>query len=211
VKEIRSGIRHALALPLLYDAFQVAVGAYAWRKRALQQYVFSAIPQNGKLIDIGCGTAEILKYLPTGIEYIGFDRNPAYIEQAKANYAGSPNASFFCEELSPDFPLEGRPADVVLALGLVHHLDDKQTLDLMTLAQKKLGSKGFLLTLDPLFEPEQSALASYIISKDRGTAVRTEPEYLALASKVYPNVELFVDRNPLRIPYTGIVMKCSLA
>jgi SAM-dependent methyltransferase len=211
VKEVRSGIRHALALPWLYDSFQIVVGAYAWRKKALQQYVFSTIPQSGKLIDIGCGTAEILKYLPDGIEYIGFDRNPAYIEQAKSSYVNLPNARFFCEELSPDFQLEGRPADVVLALGLIHHLDDKQTLDLLKLAKKMLGPNGFLLTLDPLFEPEQSAAARYIISKDRGMAVRTKPEYQSLASNVYTKVELFVDRDPLRIPYTGIIIKCSMS
>lgn len=80
MKEIRSGIRHALALPWVYDTFQNLVGAYSWRDRALQRFVSPAIPQNGKLIDIGCGSAEVVRFLPKGVEYIGFDRNPAYIQ-----------------------------------------------------------------------------------------------------------------------------------
>jgi SAM-dependent methyltransferase len=205
--EIRSGIRHALALPWLYDTFQKLVGAYAWRKRVLQQFVSSDTAQNGKLIDIGCGTAEALKFLPTGIEYIGFDRNPVYIQQARERYRHL-NAKFYCEELSPDFSMNGSPANVVLALGLIHHLDDAQTLDLLRLAKKMLGASGFLLTLDPIFEPQQSSLARYIISRDRGTAVRTELAYKELALQVFSEVEVFIDRNPLHIPYTGIVMKC---
>jgi SAM-dependent methyltransferase len=207
MKEIRSGIRHSLALPWVYDTFQKLVGAYTWRDRAIQRFVSPAITEDGKLIDIGCGTAEAVKYLPRGVEYIGFDRNPAYIHQALERY-GHLNAIFHCEELSLDYSMNGSPADVVLALGLIHHLDDMQTLDLLRLAKKLLGPGGFLLTLDPVYEPQQSLLARYIISKDRGTAVRTELAYKELALQECSNVEVFIDRNPLRIPYTGIVMKC---
>lgn len=207
MNEIRSGIRHSLALPWIYDTFQKLVGAYTWRDRAIQRFVSPAIPQNGKLIDIGCGTAEAVRYLPRVVEYIGFDRNPAYIHQARERY-GHLNATFHCEELSLDFSMNGSPADAVLALGLIHHLDDVQTLDLFRLAKKLLGPGGFLLTLDPVYDPKQSSLARYIISKDRGTAVRTELAYKELALRECSRVEVFIDRNPLRIPYTGIVMKC---
>jgi SAM-dependent methyltransferase len=208
LNEVRSGIRHTLARPWVYDTFQRLVGAYSWRKNAIQKFVASSIPQTGKLIDIGCGTAEVLSYLPNGVEYIGFDRNPDYILKAKEKYSHL-NATFYCEELSLDFPFSGFPADVVLALGLVHHLDDTQTLDLLRLAKKILSPTGILLTLDPVFEPEQSMLARYIISKDRGTAVRKEMAYKELALQVFPNVKVNIDKNPLRIPYTGIVMVCS--
>jgi SAM-dependent methyltransferase len=150
------------------------VGAYSWRDRALQRFVTPAIPQNGKLIDIGCGTTEAVRFLPKSVEYIGFDRNPAYIQQARERYGHLNATTFHCEELSLNFSMNGSLADVVLALGLIHHLDDMQTLDLLRLAKKILGPSGFLLTLDPVYDQQQSSLARYIISKDRGTAVRTE-------------------------------------
>ncbi|PPC91895.1 MAG: hypothetical protein CTY34_02165 [Methylobacter sp.] len=207
MKEVRTGLRHILALPWIYDTFQTLVGAYSWRDTAIKTFVSSEIPEHGKLIDIGCGTAEAVKFLPESVEYIGFDRNPAYIEKAKERY-GHLNATFFCEELSLDFTMDPASADVVLALGLIHHLDDNEVLDLLSLAKKLLKPGGFLLTLDPLYEHQQSYLARYIISKDRGTAVRTELAYKQLVMKVCSKVDIFVDRSPLRIPYTGIVMKC---
>ncbi len=207
MEEIRSGFRHILAMPWVYDTFQTMVGAYSWRDAVLKRFVSTSIPANGKLIDIGCGTAEAVQFIPKGVTYIGFDRNPAYIEQAKKRY-GHLNASFRCEELSLDYVMEGIPADVVLALGLVHHLDDEQTLNLFRLAKRLVKPGGFLLTLDPLYEPEQSWLAKFIISQDRGTAVRTEVEYKDLALSVCEKVEIYPDRSPLNIPYTGIVMKC---
>lgn len=207
MEEIRSGIRHALALPWLYDTFQKVVGAYAWRDRVLQKFVTKSIPPNGKLIDIGCGTAEAVKFLPKGVEYIGFDRNPDYIKKAQQRF-GHLNAVFHCEELSTSYLVKGSPADVVLALGIIHHLDDAQTINLLKLAKKLLGKSGFLLTLDPVFDSQQSSFAKYIISKDRGTAVRMELAYKELALQVFSRVEVFVDPDPLYVPYTGIVMKC---
>ena len=190
MKEIRYGIRHALALPWIYDTFQKLVGAYSWRSRVLSRFVSKAIPPNGKLIDIGCGTAEAIKFLPHGVEYIGFDRNPIYINKARKRFKHL-HAVFHCEELSPNFILSGSPADVILALGLIHHLDDNQT-------------------LDPVFDSQQTSVARYIISKDRGTAVRTESAYKQLALQVFSRVEVTIDQDPLYIPYTGIAMKCYL-
>lgn len=207
MKEIRYGIRHALALPWIYDTFQKLVGAYSWRSRVLSRFVSKAIPPNGKLIDIGCGTAEAIKFLPHGVEYIGFDRNPIYINKARKRFKHL-HAVFHCEELSPNFILSGSPADVILALGLIHHLDDNQTLDLFRLAKKLMKKSGFLLTLDPVFDSQQTSVARYIISKDRGTAVRTESAYKQLALQVFSRVEVTIDHNPLYIPYTGIAMKC---
>lgn len=206
--EIRDGIRHALASARIYGLFQKLVGAYAWRRKVVGKYVATAIPDGGLVIDIGCGTAEVLSYLPDNVEYIGFDRNPGYITRARASYAHR-NASFYCEELSPNFTLEGRSADVILAFGLIHHLDDAMSLDLFGVARKMLGVNGFLVTLDPVYVDGQSAVARYIISKDRGTAVRTERAYKELASREFSSVETYIDSNPLYIPYTGIVLKCS--
>lgn len=205
--EIRSGIRHSLAAPGVYDFFQTLVGAYAWRRRAIDSFVSRQIPDDGLVIDIGCGTAEVLNYLPAGVEYIGFDQNRDYIAKARTAHARR-NATFRCEELSPGFNPGGRRADLILAFGIVHHLDDAMSAALFRLARGMLGPNGFLLTLDPLYMDGQSSIARYIVSRDRGTEVRTEDAYKALASREFSSVESHVDRNPLYIPYTGIVMKC---
>jgi SAM-dependent methyltransferase len=174
-------------------------GFYAWRRKVVESFVAAAIPDGGLIIDIGCGTAEVLNYLPPNVEYIGFDRSQGYLNKARARYAHR-NARFHCEELSPHFTLRGRRADAILAFGLIHHLDDAMSSDLFRVAKKMLGVNGFLLTLDPVYVDGQSAVARYIISKDRGTAVRTERAYKELACREFSSVETYIDSSPVYIP-----------
>ena len=86
------------------------------------------------------------------MEHIGFDRNQNYIAHLRTRYAHR-NARFFNEKLSADFDLRGRRADVVLAFGLIHHLDDEQSSSLFNVAKRVLREDGILLTLDPVFVP----------------------------------------------------------
>lgn len=207
--EIRKGLRHILARPVVYDLFQTVVGANAWRQRVIEEFLGNKIPENGLIIDIGCGTSEILRYLPDNVRYLGIDRNPNYIVRAKERYRHR-NAQFLCQELSPDLPLGEYKADAVLAIGIIHHLEDKECIDLFQVAKKTLRPEGFFLALDPVYHPSQSMIARYIISKDRGKAVRTTEQYLSLYAKEFTQVDYHIDTHPLHIPYTGIVSICHV-
>lgn len=207
--EIRKGLRHILARPVVYDLFQTVVGANAWRQRVIEEFLSNKIPDNGLIIDIGCGTSEILSYFPDNVRYLGIDRNPNYIVRAKERYRHR-NAQFLCQELSPDLPLGEYKADAVLAIGIIHHLEDNECIDLFQVAKKALRPGGFFLALDPVYHQPQSMLARYIISKDRGKAVRTTEQYLSLYSKEFTQIDYHIDTDPLRIPYTGIVSICRV-
>jgi len=194
-------------MPVLYDLFQHMVGANRWRRRVIEERVLPALAIGAAVIDIGCGTGEVLNYLPNTLCYMGFDRNPQYIADARRRFVGR-NASFHCEELTPSYRGVDSSADCVLALGLLHHLDNESANALFKTARAALRPGGFLLTLDPLYMEGQSSLARYIISRDRGTEVRNEKAYVELAQTCFSSVDVLVDRSPLRIPYTGIVLKC---
>jgi SAM-dependent methyltransferase len=142
--EIRYGVRHLLSSPHVYDLFQSLVGAYAWRKNAIARHVIGSIRDKGLVIDIGSGTSEILNYLPADVEYVGFDRNLEYIKQARLRFAHR-NARFVCEEFLPDSNLTGRAADVVLAFGLIHHLDDEHQLSPLQKCEERTHGKRILL------------------------------------------------------------------
>lgn len=207
--EIQSGIRHLLSNPRIYDAFQHMVGAYAWRKRTIENLVHPLLNPTARLIDIGCGTAEILNYLPEEISYFGFDRNPAYIKSARQRFS-SRKAIFECESVGQGTGNEHEKFDVAIAAGLIHHLDDGDAVAFLQDAKSVLKDGGTLVLIaDPLFTPEQSALARYIVSKDRGQNVRDLGSYLALYRQVFDFVDAEVDQNPLRIPYTGVAVRCS--
>jgi len=50
------------------------------------------------VLDIGCGPGALLRYLPAGASYIGFDRNHAYIVQARREHGG--RGTFICDDVS---------------------------------------------------------------------------------------------------------------
>ena len=74
-----------LSSPFLYNLLQFTVGAMSARKIVINNY--STIKSKYKVLDIGCGTGYIVKYLPDDISYIGIDVNKKYIDYAKNKYS----------------------------------------------------------------------------------------------------------------------------
>ena len=211
MSEIRNGVRHVLSVSSAYNTLQAILGAYRWRKQAIERYVVPELSPNAHVIDIGCGTGEVVSFLPQGISYRGFDRNPNYIAHAASKFSKlTPNVIFSCEELSSQNSDQQTKANVILALGLLHHLNDDECVQLFKLARSLLVPEGFFLTLDPVYLATQSPLARWIISKDRGTEVRASGEYINLALTAMNEVQVEIDNAPLRVPYSGIIMKCRV-
>jgi len=78
-----SGLLRWLKVPFLYNLFQGVVGANALRRRIIRNHA-RARPGD-KVIDIGCGPAQILQSLPD-VEYFGLDIDPGYIAFARRTY-----------------------------------------------------------------------------------------------------------------------------
>jgi SAM-dependent methyltransferase len=51
--------------------------------------------QASSVLDIGCGTGELLKYLNSNIRYVGLDISPTAIETARLRYSDRPKTDFF--------------------------------------------------------------------------------------------------------------------
>ena len=75
-----SGLQRWLDFPRLYDLFQDAIGGNALRRKFIRNHVRAKA--GDKVIDIGCGPAQILPWLPE-VDYLGLDINPACIASAK--------------------------------------------------------------------------------------------------------------------------------
>ncbi|HSN01630.1 MAG TPA: class I SAM-dependent methyltransferase [Rudaea sp.] len=207
MSEIRSGIRHLLAVPALYDGFQAAVGAYAWHRRVLQRFVLPGLCHGARVLDIGCGTAEVLRDLPEHVRYDGFDRNAAYIARAQRRFRGR-QARFACAEFDGTLGDNGTRYDLILAIGLLHHLGDADAAGLMTGARNVLAAEGMMVTFDPVFTDTQSYAAQFLVSHDRGRNVRRREEYARLARSAFEHVEEILDERPMYIPYTGLILIC---
>lgn len=202
--QITAGLRSVLSNAFMYNAVQQALGAERARKILVRDY----FPEKHglRMLDIGCGTAEILKHLPPDIVYEGFDASEAYIAQARSRFG---NRGRFHAELVQEatFSEAGR-FDLVLAFGLLHHLDDGQAHALFALAGNALSEHGVLITMDPCYAQGQSHIARWIISKDRGQNVRYPEQYRSLAGNHFSYVREHLRQDMLYIPYTHLVLTC---
>lgn len=202
--QITNGLRSLLSNPYIYSAFQTLFGGHQARKNFVNEFI-QPMP-NINVLDVGCGPADIFEYLPS-CQYWGFDISKSYIDRAKAKYGSKGN--FICKEL--DFlDLESLPKfDLVLTLGLIHHLDDATAHAVLDLCYNALNDDGKLVTIDPCFHPEQNPIAKFLIRNDRGQNVRSESEYKFLVNQFFPNSVVTV-RHQSWIPYTHCIMVCHM-
>ena len=148
--QITTGFRSILSNPFIYEFFQNFMGMNKVRKEFVAKYVSTHNVKS--FLDIGCGPAEILTFLPE-LEYHGFDISESYIQNAKDRYGdrGIFNAQYLTNDSLKNLP----SFDVALMFGVLHHLDDETFKDMIQLSKNALRKGGRLLTIDPAFATKQ--------------------------------------------------------
>jgi len=201
-RQMIQSIRSVLAIPTAYRFWWHVVGGVAQAKVLVDEYIQ---PNAGaRILEIGCGPGSIVRYLPPS-EYLGFDLSPSYIELARRRF---PKAHFVCERVSQFALAKEQSFDVVLALGIVHHLEDAEARQLFQIAYGALKPGGKLVTIDGVWVEGQSPAAHWLLAKDRGEYIRSEREYVGIASQVFGNITPSVRHDLLRIPYTHLILQC---
>ena len=159
-----NGMRAILSSPIVYNALQNLMGANQLRKNLVSEFIK---PTPGcRILDLGCGTAEILNYLPENIEYWGYDISQDYIEAAKERYGKRGN--FQCGILNNSDLSFFPKFDRVLSLGVLHHLSDDEVKGFLSLSRNALDAGGRFVSFDPCLAAGQNPIARFLISKDRG-------------------------------------------
>ncbi len=202
--QITSGIRAVLSSPAVYDRFQWLMGGRVGRTDFAQRMVRAAAGM--RLLDIGCGTGELLDYLPPGVRYHGWDISEAYVAAARARFGAK--GTFTCGRLTESDVATERPYDVVIASGVLHHLDDGQVRDLARLAQCAVRAGGRFVSIDPVFANGQHPLARFLIARDRGQHVRAPQQYLDLVRPAFSTASGIV-RHRRWVPYTHWMMEAT--
>jgi len=203
--QITTGIRSILSHPAMYNFTQNILGVKQARKTLAQEY----LPKKPglKILDIGCGTAELLEFLPEDVQYVGFDASAEYIAQAKQRFAH--RGDFFAELVQRAHLEDLGTFDVVISFGVLHHLDDPEAATLFEIASQALSHGGSIITIDPCFTPGQSPIARWLIEHDRGQNVRDEQTYRQLAKPFFSAISSTPRHDMLRLPYTYLFMTCT--
>lgn len=185
----------------MYELWSSLVGGEQGRSTIVRDYVR---PRTGaRVLDLGCGPGELVDHLGD-VRYVGVDESDGYI--VRARHAFGDRAEFRVGDATrPDDDL--RDFDVVLAFGLIHHLDDQSALRLLSGAKAALAPGGRFVSVDPATVSDDRAAARLLASWDRGDYVRGPAEYKRLAESAFDCVRCDVRRDLLRMPYTHCVLE----
>ncbi len=194
----------ALEHSVVYQSFIDIIGGEAFR-RSLASNLVMAKPGD-HVLDIGCGPADWLELLPE-VKYVGLDSNPKYIEAANRRFGDQ--GTFEVATVSDNLAGKFRDFDIVLAMGVIHHLNDLEASQLLQLASDALRPGGRFITLDGVFINGQPTIEHWVVSRDRGRFVRTKPEYEQLCKSYFPEVCSKIYQGELKIPYSHLTMCCT--
>jgi SAM-dependent methyltransferase len=199
-----TGAYKILERPGVYERFQRLLGAHEARQRMVEAFLRPVA--GARVLDIGCGTGSLLDYLPAGVEYTGFDPNPAYIDRAQRRR--DDRARFYCARIGQEPPaiLEDQ-FDFVVAKSLLHHLGDEDAHHLLAVARRVLRLDGVFFSSDPVFHEGQRRAARWLASLDRGRSVRSPDGYRDLVEAHFAALETWLITDMLPIPYDHFVVR----
>ena len=118
--------------PIIYKTIQKLMRGTQFRKSIIEKNIKQ---DNVNILDIGCGPAEIIEYIPNA-NYYGYDIDKRSIRYAKRKFLKKNyhfyNRSFDQHELKklPKF-------DFIILFGIMHHLDNIQVNSILRLCKKK--------------------------------------------------------------------------
>lgn len=171
--------------PVLYEAIHHAIGARRFMRRFAEQTIKAK--SGNVVLDIGCGPGALLRYLD-GATYIGIDHSEANIARARRAYGS--RGRFICGDATSLARHQMPPIDIVVAYGLLHHVDDEAAKQTLRAATTSLKPGGRLITVDPCRHSEQSFIARWFVDADRGAHVRHPEHYAELCRSFFPNARM---------------------
>ena len=177
-------VKEVLTQVPLYVGLQKAVGSDLLRYGCIDA---AGIGPGETVVDVGCGPAYYFDRFPAGITYHGFDTDAGYIDYARSKYGdrGTFHLGIFDAHAAAEIPAP----DVILMLGLLHHLDDTTAASLLELCNDVLAPGGRVVSADPTFTPDQGKLSTWMSKNDRGEHVRRPDVLAAIATKPFDRVE----------------------
>ena len=196
-------IYQILSYPFFYILSQKIMSSLSFNETIIKKYVKK---KHINVLDIGCGPADILESL-NNLNYYGYDINESYINFAKNKYKDK-KPKLFCKKFSKKELKKLPKFDVILLSGLIHHLNDQESKQLLILCKKILKKKGKLITIDPILIKNQNPIARLLVKLDRGLNVRNKNNYLKLFKKYFKSCsnKIYIQKF---IPYTMFVTCCK--
>lgn len=208
VDEDKSGLKKFISFGWVYELVQFIAGANMYRTKMVRDYIK---PFKGcKILDIGCGTGEYVRFLDKfcdKYEYYGFDSEANYIERGRALFRGREEIHLRQQILTADTVKEIGQFDIVIAIGVMHHMSDEVVLSLLNTAYAALKVGGRLVTYDPGRFENEKFMETFFAKYDRGRNIRSQENYAKLIAQVFSDFKGF---EPMLTyyPSRNVVFEC---
>lgn len=147
-----------------------------------------------RVLDVGCGPGTNASFF-TGLDYLGLDLNPDYIEQAISRYGMRFELADVCTYQAD----EGNKFDFILMNSLLHHIDTEHVRRILRQLTRQLTPDGHVHILD-LVLPDEDRISRRMALADRGDFPRPLQEWAELFCEVFDKVVL----EPYPIKTAGV-------
>lgn len=146
------------------------------------------------VLDVGCGPGTNAAAF-TGIDYVGVDINPSYIEHARRSHG---DRFEIADVRTGPIPGVGTH-DFVLVNSLLHHLDDDDVASLLLELRQYVSEDGHIHVIE-LELPERRGIARALTKADRGNFPRTLSHWRRLLTREFDEIVFEAFSVPTRGP-----------
>lgn len=175
MSEKTTSLYKIVTIPFFYEAIQKTLGRD--KARSYLHKNFLQTKRGAQVLEVGCGPGSLLPLLGE-VNYLGMDLNPAHIEKAKTE--NGDNGVFICGNAVTDTEHAAGPYDLIICIGLLHHLDDHECKSMINTLSSRLSSNGRFVSFDPTYIKNQNLIAKKMNDLDSGQNIRTPSEYAEL-------------------------------
>ena len=182
MSEINSGFRSILKYGWIYRLSQSFFGEKASKQFIIDQYL-DQLSSDTVVLDMGCGAGNFAYFIPETVNYIGFDPNQNYIDNANEKFAGLSNFNFYsgtAVSASVNDQIADESIDYALIHGVLHHLSDSEIVEMFQLARRVLKPGAKLVCLEPVWYEGQSMINKSVMSMDRGENIKSQSQWLKM-------------------------------
>jgi SAM-dependent methyltransferase len=135
-----------------------------------------------RVLDVACGPGTNTKFF-AGAEYLGIDFNERYIQDARRRYG----RDFLVADVRNYTASPEDRFDFILVNSFLHHLDNKDTMAILTHLRSLLTEDGHIHMLE-LVLPNKPSIARLLARWDRGKFARPLEEWQSLFEGLFEPV-----------------------
>ena len=197
-------MKRILEYPRIYNFYQRLIGSRPYLKRFKSRFL--KIEDGMKILDMGCGTSNILEFINEDVKYYGVDCSQKYIDYSSKNFT---KHRFVCQSICKKLDIDEK-FDVVISKGVLAALSDVQLCKMFEVIVSLSNQNTKIILSDMNYKTDACWLQKFLQRNERNKNLRSKEDYIKIISKYFDIDNITELDNIYRIPYSRIVFECHI-